>query len=191
LGPLGKRTAAANSIGIALTGRTRRANTPTRIELTADQLTPPDADLEEQAEGTKSAHHTALETMGSYLKIEAVEVLPKLYAWWSRAIETIKHGCERLLAALHREPAEITVSMTEPDKLSREHTSTRDDFARFLRHQKLRSVPALASRIRDESLPLEVREHAVRALAGITGRRFHHEPEKLRRADDWLRRHGK
>jgi hypothetical protein len=96
-----------------------------------------------------------------------------------------------LIRRLYREPADLSVSMTEPDRLSREKTSVRDDFAKFLMHQKMQAVSALARRIRDQSLPPAVREHAVRALAGITGRRFHHQPDKIKRADEWLRRHGK
>jgi hypothetical protein len=190
LGPLGARTAAANSIGISVNQTAPRDNATVRIELTPDQLSPPDADLEEKAEGFMSAHHTALQVISDYVKMETVEGLPKVYTWLSRAIEAFKSGCERLLSKIYREPAGISVSFTEVDRLSRETTSTRDDFAKFLMHQKRKAVPALALRIRDQSSPLEVREHAVRTLAGITGRRFNHEPDKIKKADGWLRRHG-
>jgi phospholipase C len=191
LGPLGKRAADATSIGVALTLPIPRAHTTIRIELTAGQLTPPDADLEEKAEGLVTEHHKALQSIVDYMKIDVVEGLPKVYTWAARAIEMIKRFCQWLLGKMYHESAELSVSMTQPDRLSRETTTLRDDFAKFLMHQKLQAVPALALSIRDKSLPPELREYAVRTLAGITGRRFHHEPDKINHADEWLRRHGK
>jgi hypothetical protein len=191
LGPLGKRTAAATSIGMALTRTTPRTDTIARIELTADQLTPPDAELEEKAEGMVTAHHTALQTIIDYVRIDVVEALPKWYSWIARLIEAFKRACNGVLRPLYREPSDISASMTQPDRLSREQTPLRDDFAEFLRHQKLQAVSALALRIRDRSLSPEVREHAVQSLAGITGRRFLHEPDMINHANKWLMQHGK
>lgn len=190
LAPLGERAAQAASIGAALTQRTPREDTLPRIELTRDQLAPPDPELEEKATAMDSDHHKALRAMAGELEIRVIENLPRAYSWGARCIEAVKAWCERGLARLYHEGNALPVSLTEPDKLARKTVAVREDYARFLMHQKRRALPCLAERIRDEGLPLAAREHAVHTLALISGRRFHREKDKLAHADKWLRRHG-
>lgn len=190
LGPLGDRTAAANSIGAALDVRgAPRTNTPQRIELSSDQLSPPNPDTEEQAEAVVSGHHLSLALIARYIKIEVVEGLPRLYTWAARAIERVKAGCEWMLGGLYHERLPLKVSITQPDRIARDKVSLREDVARFLKHQKEQAVPALARTIREGATAAE-RAHAVRALASITGRRFHREKDPAGKADQWLRKHG-
>ncbi len=70
----------------------------------------------------------------------------------------------------------MTISPSQPDHISGKQGTwavLHQHFAKFLSHQKVKSVAVLASQIRDPSLPPEQRDHAVHALASITGRKFH------------------
>jgi phospholipase C len=192
LGPLGNRAVNATSIRVALTRTMLRNDNDMirRIELTQGQLNPPDPEIEEQAWRIVSAHHRALQAFENYLKIEAVENLGKMYTVCARVIETIKTWCKGLLDHVYNEPPNISVSITELDKLARETIPLRENFARFLAHQKRKAIPEIAKRIRDTHLSLQAREHAVHTLALISHRRFHQEPDRIRRADVWLQRKG-
>jgi len=192
LRPLGDRTAHANSIDVALIRTVPRADNDmiTRIELTADQLTTPDPERDEQASQMDNPHHKALRTFTTYLRVETVESLPKLYSWAARLIVKIKTLLEWMLKGLYREPRDLYVSIAEPDKLARRDGPAKDDFARFLMHQKTRAVGELAERIRDERLPEETRNHAVHTLALITKRPFQRESDRIRHAKAWLKARG-
>lgn len=189
LGPLGKRAATATSIGTALhPADPPRLDALERISMTAAQLAPPDPDLEEQAEAMIVGHHLSLRLLSRYVKIDVVEELPRTYAGAARFIETCKRACDRLLRWMYSEDQTINVSVTQPDKVLRVPGELRNDIACFLQHQKQRALPVLAKAIRDVHLQQAAREHAVRTLSEITGRKFHREPDKIAKADEWLRR---
>jgi hypothetical protein len=200
LGPLGRRTAQANSIGTALSRTTPRDDTDTvrRIEMTADHLTPPDPALEEEAFGARSLHHTALQKLSIYLKASLVERIPRWYTEHARgavipfefmiflsasAYQTCRHLFRRLFGTVDR----LRSSISEPDKLHTISASVRDDVARFLMRKKRQSVWVLEDLIERE-LPEPVRDHATRTLAAITGRPFHRYDREHARG--WLRRHN-
>jgi len=183
LGPLGKRTEAATSIGVAIrTGEPIRENTLERIELTADQLAPPDPGREEQAADVETAHHKALAAMWPYTKAEADERLPRISTAIARFFEAIKDVFDYLARFFYGEATAMSISPSQPDHISGKQGKwavLHQHFAVFLSHQKTMSVSVLAGKIRDVSLPLPEREHAVRALASLTGRKFHRTPETL------------
>jgi phospholipase C len=58
LGPLGRRTAGANSVAVALTRHSIREDVAFPIELSSEQLRPPDPADEERVFGYASAHQT-------------------------------------------------------------------------------------------------------------------------------------
>ncbi|MDB5358593.1 MAG: Phospholipase [Phycisphaerales bacterium] len=191
LGPLGQRAAAANSIASALQfAGAPRGDTVRRIELTSEQLSPPNPDTEEQAAALVTAHHLSLESIARYIRIEAVEGLPRGFTWTARLIERIKMGCEWALRGIYRERLPMKVSITQPDRISRDKVTLRENVAKFLKHQKEQAVPALAAKIRDPKATAAERKHAVRALASITGRRFQHESDSVDKASLWLQSRG-
>ena len=147
-------------------------------------------ELEEQAEDWVTAHHRALQTIINYVKIDVVEGLPILYTGMARLIEGTKAFWEFMLSWLYRERSLPPVSMTEPDRLSREKGALKDDVAKFIKHQKQKVVPILARQIRDTTLPEELRERAANTLSLIAGRGFHRKADKVEEAKRWLDRHG-
>ena len=190
LGPLGRRAAMANSIGIALqTGMSLRDDTPVRINLTTQQLVPPDARAEDKAESTRSAHHIALGFLTHYLKVVVVENLPLFYTACARLLEGTKGLIQRWLSWFYKESPAIVVAV-QPDKLARDKQPLREQFAKFLGHQKPRALPALARILRDPKVSNDQRHHALRTLAVITGRKFHREQNGLVNADQWLKKYG-
>src|SRR4029077_9467114 len=72
LGPLGKRTAQASSIGMALSAKCHK-NDLARLALSIDQLNPPDPKAEEIAFGTLSQHQAALSKLTEWLEMETFE----------------------------------------------------------------------------------------------------------------------
>jgi phospholipase C len=79
LGPLGARTAAANSIGVALTQTEPRTDTLPFIRISTSVVLPPRPDLEKDV---NSNHHVALEAFAKYLRkemgVEAAKVLEEV-----------------------------------------------------------------------------------------------------------------
>jgi len=196
LGPLGRRAAnpTTNSIGGALADAMRQdSDTIRRIELSAAELAPVDLDAEERSWGIETSHHRALQAFKDFLRIETVENLPHLYSWCARLIERLKTGAEWGLGRLYREPEQYWVSITELDRLARlpkRISSLREDFARFLMHQKRQSPAALAQRIRNLELPEAVRDQAVHTLSLVTNRRFSRTKRPAFHADAWLKARG-
>jgi phospholipase C len=192
LGPLGRRAAQANSIGVALRRHTLRedGDMVRRIELSQSELTPPDADVEDEAASFESSHHRALKSIATYITTTAVEGIPRIYSMAARGMEHLRAVLDHSVDWLSGDRGELPVSITEPDKVARKTVTVREDYARFLVRTKRRALPALAARIRNPNLSSAEREHAVYTLAHITGRRFHREEEKVESADRWLRRHG-
>ncbi len=67
LGPLGARTAAANSIGVAITETAPRTNTLPFIRISTSEVLPDRPDLEMEV---NSNHHIALQAFAKYLRTE-------------------------------------------------------------------------------------------------------------------------
>jgi phospholipase C len=198
-----RRIAAAQSIGVALTRATPRADAMAPIIMSANQLRVPDLEREEQGTTMVSAHHLALSRLASFLpsalwedtRAQAVEGLPRIYAAFSRIIEkargviarlleAIKAGIDALLPGLY-EHSGLLSSIAEPDKLAIKTHYERNRVAEFLMHQKPRAVRGLAERINTETTSDTEREHALRTLASITGRQF--DKHDVSHARKWLR----
>jgi phospholipase C len=188
LGPLGARTAAATSIGVALKRTAPRDDAVPRIVLSDDQLKPPDPAAEEKAFGYVNTHQTALQKLAAYLKEEAFEKAPRGFAVLARCLEAVKTACEWMLERAYDEPVGVRVSIAEPDKLSRLQAATpRDNVARFLMRKKRYAVAGLKRRLRDATVSPQQHEHAVQTLALIAGRKFHLEDDdKVGTALRWL-----
>lgn len=193
LGSLGRRTAAANSIGTALRRDKPRDIELRRIALTAAQLNPPDPEAEESAFGAISSHQSALQKLATYLEDEALKNVPRTYSFTARIAEAVKAGAEYVLERALQEPSNVKVSIAAPDKIAgpREGAS-KDSAARFIMRMKRYAAKGLANRLANDTLPAEQRQHALQTLAVISGRNFHHEPDetKLAAAQNWLSNHG-
>jgi len=197
-----ERIERANSIGIAITRTEPRKDTIARISFDLHLLTPPDPEKEEEASNLMSAHHSALQKLGAFLptalwehsKADTWEQLPDMAARaarvfeWAKAatahfLESLKWVSDRILATLYDDHG-LMGSIAKPDKLGTKYVWEKDNVARFLLYQKPRAIPGLAKRIDDKNLPVEVQKHALRTLALITGRKFHHYgPDEAR---SWL-----
>jgi phospholipase C len=182
-----KRIAAATSIAVALHGQLRENLLP-RIELSADQLTPPDLELEEQAIADNSSHDQALTKLRDFIKTEIDVAPPQVYATAARWFEAVK---SYIWSPTPATPGthEFNVSIAEPDKLGTGDVSVKDDIATALMSKKKAAVAVLAQDVRDESLTDAHRRHAAQTLELISGRRFHSD-EKLNEAQKLLEIHG-
>ena len=166
----------------------RRDNLLARIELTADQLTPPSLDREEDAITDNSTHDQALTKLRDYLWLEFDEKSPRLYVRFARWFERVKSiFCNPRPDRLVR--GEFNVSIAEPDKLGTADVSVKDDIAQSLMTQKKRAVAILAQHVRDATLSERRRRHAAQTLEMISGRRFHSK-QKLDEARRLLTLHG-
>jgi len=182
-----KRIAQATSIAVALRAEARQ-NLLVRIELTADQLVPPNLEREEQAIADNSTHDQALTKLRDYIGIELDEETPGLYATASRWIETIKTFCWNFRPALP-DAHTFNVSIAEPDKLGTADVSVKDDIAKAIMLKKKQAVVILAEQIRNTSLSQSRRNHAAQTLELISGRRFH-SAQKLDEAQRLLQLHN-
>jgi phospholipase C len=183
LGPLGRRTADATSIGTALASVPRECAL-TRIELTADQLRPPDPQAEEEAFGSSSSHQAALARLAEWLKMEAVEEAPKVASFLARVAEWLRRQAERRTFK-----GELPVSVAQPDKLSLPlQASATDSVVSFMMRKKRYAAEGLNDRLQDESLDPDQLRHSVQTLGLITGRAFHHQgpADKVQTARAWL-----
>ncbi len=182
-----RRMAQANSIAVALSARPR-ANLLTRIELTADQLTPPDLDREEQAIDDNSTHDQALTKLRDFIWDEFDEEAPAIYARFARWLENVT-SFFRSPGPARLDGRAFNVSIAEPDKLGTADVSVKDDIARGLMRKKKQAVPILAAHVRDRTRSEARRRHAARTLELISGRRFHTD-RKLDEAQRLLELHG-
>jgi phospholipase C len=197
-----RRIAGASGLGLAITRASPREDTLQRIELTLDELRPPDLEKEEEIFGMASAHHLALGRLCAYLKSalweETLEHAPQWYSSFARFLELIEaqlalwlefipDAVERILSHLYASGG-FRVSIAETDKLAVKHAPERDSVARFLMRQKPRAIRGLATRIHDQNASAGDREHAIRTLAAITGRKFH--LHRVEHARAWLRTRG-
>jgi phospholipase C len=186
LNPLpSKRMAEATSIGVAIQQQPREDGLP-RIDLTREELTPPDLELEEQAIDHDSEHDQGLKRLRDMLWLEFDEGAPRFYGWLVRAVARTRDWVDALVSP---KGVAFKVSIAEPDKLGTKDVSVKDDVARWLMHRKKMAVAELAHRIRDEKRPEDERRHAARTLEMISGRRFHHI-NKLDEAKRLLALHG-
>jgi len=173
LGPLGRRTAAATSIGIAIHPSAPRMDYVERIELSADQLSPPNLGAEDKAFDIPNAHQSALRKLADYLKMDAVEKVPKVVSILARAAEAVRSAAQYVLERALEEPPGFKVSIAEPDKLARPADVTaRDEVARFIMRAKRYAAKGINDRLSDTGLAPEQQQHAVQTLSLITGRSF-------------------
>jgi phospholipase C len=187
LGPLGRRTAGANSIGTVISLERHDCNLR-KIELSADQLVPPNPVAEEEAFGSSSSHQAALTKLSHWLIIEADEKIPRLASWLARLAEGIRRMAERRFGA-----GDFSVSIAQPDKLSLPlQTVATDNVARFMMRMKRYAAVGLHNRLQDRGLPEDQKLHSLQTLATITGRSFHKEdPERrVSSARAWLAKEG-
>ncbi|MGH2509322.1 MAG: alkaline phosphatase family protein, partial [Ktedonobacteraceae bacterium] len=190
LGPLGHRTATANSIGVAISCTAPRANTCARIEMTADELRPPDPEAEEKAFDEVNAHQTALTILSRYLAAEGAGLAPRVYSGAARIIEWLKMKVEHLFIPKARRDVKVSVALVEPDRLAHHvDVGPKNNVANFLIRRKQQAVAVLANAIRNDGDPIG-RDHALRTLSLITGRKYDREPDGLVHARNWLARHG-
>lgn len=188
LGDLGRRTAAANSIASVLS-KTLRENELHRINMSADQLVPPDPKAEEEAFGASSSHQTALAKLAQWLKIESDEKLPKVATWLSRLAESIRKEVDKRFLGTK----DFSVSLARPDKLSLPlQTEATDDVVNFMMRMKKYAAIGLHNHLLDERLPQDQKAHSLETLATMTGRQFHKEDPAVRvkNAKAWLVREG-
>ncbi len=179
-----RRMAQANSIAVALRAK-RRDGLLTRIELTDDQLTPPDPDKEEDAINDNSTHDQALTRLRDFIVTEADETAPRIYVWFVRFAEGVKAFFSRRESSRRA----FDVSIAEPDKLGTADVSVKDDIARSLMRKKKEAVPIVGQHLRDGTLSDARRRHAAHTLEMISDRRFHGE-RKLNEAQYLLELHG-
>jgi phospholipase C len=195
LGPLGDRTAQANSIGVALQRKTPRAEDDcvSRIELTQQQLRPPDPELAEDDASTFTGHKAALRDMAAFLKAKGTSVavtrLPQFISVLARGVEYVK-GLPAAAFAAVAGGGDLKVSLTRPDRIARKTITAREDFAHHLMNAKKAAPAALEKRLSDTDSTPEQREHDIRTLALITRRRFHREENRHANVDTWFRKYG-
>jgi phospholipase C len=107
LGDLGQRTAAAESIGVAVNQDRPREDTLPFVRIPYSTLIPPRPDLEKEDSGN---HQTALQKFAEYLaktedagSAEAIKLLASGASWWARTKAAIGKTCLRTGAQLTRE----------------------------------------------------------------------------------------
>jgi len=195
LDPLGERAAAANSIAIALRQTTPRSDDigVSRIELTPDELAPPDPELAEADASSFAGQKAALRDMAKFLRTKGSSVAttdgPRLLSAVARGLEFIRGLLAYPLVWLSGGAGELRVSLTRPDKIARRTVTAREDFARHLMRTKQQAPAALAKRLSRTDLSPSEHEHDIRTLALITRRRFHREENRHDAVDKWLRKH--
>lgn len=183
-----RRMVQAASIAVALRTQ-RRDNLLPRIELTADQLTPPNLDLEEAAIADNSTHDQALTKLKGYVVEELSEAAPDFYSKLSRWFGALKSLLWRS-APPPANPMALDASIAQPDKLGGANVPVEDDIARSLMAKKQQAVAILARHVRDTGLSDARRRHAAQTLELMSGRRFHVD-KKVAEAEHFLKLHGR
>jgi hypothetical protein len=146
------------------------------IELSPDELRPPDPDLEEDAVGYLSGHHRALALIGQHLMAELDEDLPRIYSWLARLCEAVKQF--------------FVGKATTPEAILKNYETAKGHCLTFIARRKKQAIPKLAAMIRNPQLSEHVRRHAAEALGYVVNRRLHRELDPARAAQHWLQRHG-
>lgn len=186
LGPLGNRTATANSIGVALRG-TPRQDGLARIELTPAELGSPDPKADDAAALHVSDHQTALQLLSSYLKTEALEDVPIFYSWLARTLEAMKACGQRLIDWTYGVQSGVVISIAEPDRLARtKDARPRDEVAEFIMRKKRYAVVGIRNRLGGALSPAQL-QHSLQTLSLVTGRKFHRQD--VGNAREWLGKH--
>jgi phospholipase C len=104
LGPLGKRTAAANSIAPLLARiDSPRLDTVAKIELTDEQAQPPNPDMDQKASNCVTDHHRSLVLLEHFLFEAIDEEAPRIFVWFAKLIMNVRGWFWSLC---HRKPAE-------------------------------------------------------------------------------------
>lgn len=153
-----------------------RNDTVSWISLSADQLRPPDPDLEENAAAYISGHHRALALIGHYLKMEMDEDLPRLYSWLARLYEAVKQWW--------------LGKATTAEAILRNYQTAKEHCGKFFSRRKKQAIPKLATIIRNSAMPEHVRHYAAETLGYVVNRRLHRQPDPIRAAKNWLEKHG-
>ena len=180
-----RRMAQAENIAVALRSQ-RRDNLLPRIELTADQLTPPNLELEEKAIADNSSHDQALTKLRDYVTEEVAIAVPGIYSTVSRWLVTVKSA---VWHPAPPDPRAFTRSIAQPDKLGSTNAPVKNDIAQALMTKKNQALTVLAQNMRDTSVPEARRRHAAQTLELISGRRFH-ATQKVAEAEHFLQLHG-
>ncbi len=175
LGPLRNRTAQASSIGKLLRRDTTRNGTVERIDLTPDQLHPPNPDLEAEAAKYISSHHKALALIGRRLQWELLKESPLAFAWLTYALEVVLHWLFGLGSRWVFRKA---------------HEQAKKHWLDFRERRRRQAIPRLATVIRDAARSHAERRHATETLGLVVNQRFHHAPDPVGAADTWLRQTG-
>ncbi len=186
LGALGDRAASANSISFLIgTSGQPRTDTVDWIQLSENELQPPDPDLEEQATGFVSQHHASLITIKDYLVVKVDEATFPVVVWFERLIERV-FGSKS-------DPAPFPTD--DPTGIAQRYKGTKDSTQTFLTNRKEQALTRLSEIILDAKLPFEQRLDATRTLGQLIGRRLHTENKKGQTVVDsavkFLRTHPK
>jgi hypothetical protein len=176
LGPLGNRTAQATSFKRLIGRAMPRTDAVQRIDLTPEQLTPPNPDLEAEAATFISSHHKALALIGRQLQLEMLKESPLAFAWISYGLEVVLHW---MLGFVGQCASRLA------------HHQTKKHWAEFLERRKQQAIPKLAQIIRDTGRTVAEKQHAAETLGLVVNQRFHVAADMVGAANDWLRRMGK
>jgi phospholipase C len=178
LGPLGDRTANANSIGPILQPGQPRADTVERIDLTDDQKRSPD--LEEMAAAYITSHHKALALIGRRLRWELLVEFPLAFAWLTYPLETVLHWLSGLgtnwLKKWHFKWA---------------HWRAIGTWQKFLTRRKKQAVARSVELLRHAQTPEWLKHFAAETLALATGQAFHLAERPVEAALAWVERGGR
>jgi phospholipase C len=175
LGPLGNRTAQANSIGKLVKRDTPRPVTDEPIELTPDQQRPPNPDLEAQAAEYITSHHKALALIGRRLQLELLRESPVTFAWLTYALEVVLHWL---------------FGLGNRWVFRKAHERAKKHWSDFRERRRQQAIPKLAGVIRDAGCSHVARVHAVETLGLVVNQRFHHAADPVGAAEVWLRQRG-
>jgi phospholipase C len=175
LGLLGNRTAQASGIGMFIKRDTPRPGTVERIDLTPDQLRPPDPDLDAQAAEHITGHHKALALIGRRLQLELLKESPVTFAWVSYALEVVLHWL---------------LGMGNRWVFRKAHERATRHWSDFRERRRQQAIPKLAGVIRDAACSHVARIHAVETLGLVVNQRFHHAADPVGAAEAWLRQAG-
>jgi hypothetical protein len=188
LGELGRRTAAANSVGSVISQSPRQS--PLKwMELSADQLAPPDPTTEAEAFGSTSSHQAALAKLGQWLQADGLPIALRVLIPLLRLASCIQRWVKRLILGTRA----FSVSLAQPDKLApKRQTRTADHVVNFMMRMKKYAAIGLHNRLLDESLPEDQKDHSVQTLAGIVGVHLSgaDPTEKVGTAKTWLAEEG-
>ena len=174
LDPLGNRTANANSIGPLIQPGQPRTDTVEKIELTQDQLTPPNSDLEAEAAAYITAHHKALVLIGQRLQLELVRESPFTFALLTYPLESLLHWLSKL-------GNKWVFRMAHRRAMANVQT--------FLTRRRMQAVGKLAGIIRLPETPVWQQHFAAETLGLAAGQPFHLDPHPLQAATAWLDQH--